>query len=90
MIVFFEIFSCKITKKSSNEGLPLDRKMHGYQFCGQRVWKEPAQRVLEGCFFGFRIHLVCKEQNKLINFIMTPRDADDRKPLEFEALTNFI
>ena len=35
-----------------------------------------------GWFFGFKLHLICNEKGELLNFMVTPGDVDDRKPLE--------
>lgn len=40
-----------------------------------------------GWFFGFKLHIVCNEKGELLNFMFTPGDIDDRKPLEYK---NFI
>ena len=41
-----------------------------------------------GWFFGFKLHLICNEKGELINFMITPGDVDDRKPLEYNAFVN--
>ena len=38
-----------------------------------------------GWFFGFKLHLICNEKGELLNFMITPGDIDDRKPLEYKA-----
>ena len=43
-----------------------------------------------GWFFGFKLHLICKEKGELLNFVITPGDIDDRKPLEYKAFIDFI
>ncbi len=30
-----------------------------------------------GWFFGFKLHIVCNEKGKLLNFMITPGDVDD-------------
>lgn len=35
-----------------------------------------------GWLFGFKLHLICNERGELLNFMFTPGDIDDRKPLE--------
>ena len=35
-----------------------------------------------GWVFGFKLHLICNERGELLNFMVTPSDVDDRKPLE--------
>ena len=41
-------------------------------------------------FFGFKLHLVCNERRELLNFMITPGDVDDRKPLEYKVFAEFI
>ena len=43
-----------------------------------------------GWFFGFKLHLICNEKGKLLNFMITPGDIDDREPLKYEAFMAFI
>ena len=43
-----------------------------------------------GCFFGFKLHLICNEKGELLNFMITPGDVDDRKPLEYKAFVELI
>ena len=43
-----------------------------------------------GWFFGFKLHLICNEKGELLNFMITPGDVDDRKPLEYKSFVNFI
>lgn len=43
-----------------------------------------------GWFFGRKLHLICNEQGELLNFMITPGDVDDRKPLEYMAFVDFI
>ena len=43
-----------------------------------------------GWFFGFKLHLICNEKGELLNFMITPGDIDDRKPLEYKAFIEFI
>ena len=43
-----------------------------------------------GWFFGFKLHLNCNEKGELLNFMITPGDIDDRKPLEYKAFIDFI
>ena len=43
-----------------------------------------------GWFFGFKLHLICNEKGELLNFMITPGDIDDRKPLEYKAFVDFI
>lgn len=43
-----------------------------------------------GWFLGFKLHLICNERGELLNFMITPGDVDDRKPLEYKAFVEFI
>lgn len=43
-----------------------------------------------GWFFGFKLHLICNERRELLNFMFTPGDVDDRKPLEYKAFVESI
>ena len=43
-----------------------------------------------GWFFGFKLHLICNEKGELLNFMITPGDTDDRKPLENKSFVNFM
>ena len=56
------------------------------------VFKGIAQRGKSsmGWFFGFKLHLICNEKGELLNFMITPGDIDDRKPLEYNAFVEFI
>lgn len=49
-----------------------------------KTFKGIAQRgkCSMGWFFGFKLHLICNERGELLNFMITPGDVDDRKPLE--------
>src|SRR5574344_1072969 len=57
-----------------------------------KVFKGIAQRgkCSMGWFFGFKLHLICNEKGELLNFMITPGDIDDRKPLEYKAFVDFI
>ena len=43
-----------------------------------------------GWFFGFKLHLTYNEKSELFNFMITPGDVDDKKPLEYKAFVRFI
>ena len=43
-----------------------------------------------GWFFGFKLHLICNERGELLNFMITPGDVDDRKPLEYKPFVKFL
>ena len=57
-----------------------------------KTFKGIAQRdkCSMGWFFGFKLHLICNEKGELLNFMITPGNVDDRKPLEYKAFVNFI
>ncbi len=57
-----------------------------------KVFKGIAERgkCSMGWFFGFKLHLICNEKGELLNFMITPGDADDRKPLELKSFMEFI
>ena len=57
-----------------------------------KVFKGVAQRVKcsMGWFFGFKLHLICNEKGELLNFMITPGDVDDRKPLEYGSFVEFL
>ena len=43
-----------------------------------------------GWLFGFKLHLICNEKGELLNFMITPGDIDDRKPLEYKVFIDLI
>lgn len=57
-----------------------------------KTFKGIAQRgrCSMGWFFGFKLHVICNEKGELLNFMITPGDVDDRKPLEYKAFVEFI
>ena len=57
-----------------------------------KVFRGIAQRgkCSMGWFFGFKLHIVCNEKGELLNFMITPGDVDDRKPLEYKAFVEFL
>jgi len=57
-----------------------------------RTFKGIAQRgkCSMGWFFGFKLHLICNEMGEVLNFMITPGDVDDRKPLEYKAFVEFL
>ena len=57
-----------------------------------KVFKGIAQRgkCSMGWFFGFKLHLICNEKGELLNFMITPGDIDDRKPLEYKAFIDLL
>jgi len=57
-----------------------------------KTFKGIAQRgkCSMGWFFGFKLHLICNEKGELLNFMITPGDVDDRKPLEYKSFMEFM
>jgi hypothetical protein len=57
-----------------------------------RVFKGIAARgkCSMGWFFGFKLHLIRNEKGELLNFMFTPGDIDDRRPLEYKPFIRFI
>ncbi len=57
-----------------------------------KVFKGIAERghCSMGWFFGFKLHLVCNEKGELLNFVFTPANVDDRKPLEYKNFISMI
>ena len=57
-----------------------------------KTFKGIAQRgkCSMGWFFGFKLHIVCNEKGEIPNYMLTPGDIDDRKPLEYESFMEFI
>ena len=57
-----------------------------------KVFRGIAQRgkCSMGWFFGFKLHVICNEKGELLNFMITPGDVDDRKPLEYKAFVEFM
>ncbi len=50
----------------------------------------PRGKCSMGWLFGIKLHLICNEKGELLNFMITPGDVDDRKPLEYDAFVKFI
>ncbi len=38
-----------------------------------------------GWFFGFKLHLIINDRGEILNFMFTPGNVDDRKPLYSES-----
>lgn len=57
-----------------------------------KTFKGIAQRgkCSMGWFFGFKLHLICNEKGELLNFMITPGDVDDRKPLDYKAFVEML
>ena len=81
----------KCTGISFVDSTPL-RVCRNHRIHIHKVFKGIAQRgkCSMGWFFGFKLHLICNEKGEVLNFIITPGDVDDRKPLEYKAFVEFI
>ncbi len=69
-----------------------NQRIHIHKDHIHKVFKVIAQRgkCSMGWFFGFKLHLICNEKGEILNFMITPGDVDDRKPLEYKAFVEFI
>ncbi len=38
-----------------------------------------------GYFFGFKLHIVINDKGELLNFVISPSNIDDRKPLKIPS-----
>lgn len=81
----------KCTGISFVDSTPL-RVCRNQRILTQKVFRGMAQRgkCSMGWFFGFKLHLICNERGELLNFMITPGDVDDRKPLECKAFVDAI
>lgn len=92
LIIFIkEVLLGKCTGISFVDSTPL-RVCRNQRIQMHKTFKGIAQRgkCSMGWFFGFKLHLICNEKGELLNFMITPRDVDDRKPLEYKAFVEFI
>ena len=57
-----------------------------------KLFKGLAQRgqCSMGWFYGFKLHLICNEKGDLLNFMVTPGNMDDRKPLRNKSFIERI
>ena len=57
-----------------------------------KTFKGIAQRgkCSMGWLLGFKLHLICNEKGKLLNFMIILGNVDDCKPLEYKAFVEFI
>jgi hypothetical protein len=46
--------------------------------------------MFHGVFFRIQAASICSEKRELLNFMITPGDIEDRKPLEYQALVEFL
>jgi hypothetical protein len=65
---------------------------HNKRINRNKVFKGYAERGKStmGWFYGFKLHLICNEKGELLNFMITPGDVDDRKPLDHKAFVEFL
>ena len=92
LIVFIKkVLLGKCTGISFVDSTPL-RVCKNQRIHMHKTFKGIAQRgkCYMGWFFGFKLHLICNEKGELLNFMITPGDVDDRKPLEYKAFVKFI
>ena len=92
LIVFIKkVLLGKCTGISFVDSTPL-RVCKNQRIHMHKTFKGIAQRgkCSMGWFFGFKLHLICNEKGELLNFMITPGDVDDRKPLEYKAFVEFI
>ena len=92
LIVFIKkVLLGKCTGISFVDSTPL-RVCKNQRIHMHKTFKGIAQRgkCSMGWFFGFKLHLICNEKGELLNFMITPGDVDDRKPLEYKAFVKFI
>ena len=43
-----------------------------------------------GWFYGFKLHLVCNDKGEIVEFMLTPGNVDDRKPLKNKSFNEKI
>jgi len=57
---------------------------HNKRIFNHKVFSGIAQRGKStmGYFFGFKLHLIVNDKGEILNFVITPGNVDDRKPLE--------
>ncbi len=80
----------KCTGVSFVDSTPL-RVCRNQRILMHKVFKGIAERghCSMGWFFGFKLHIICNEKGEILNFMITPANIDDRKPLEYKAFVEF-
>ena len=65
------------------------RICHNRRINSNKVFKQLAKRGKDstGWYYGFKLHLVINEHGEIINFVFSPANVDDRKPVK-ELLKN--
>lgn len=87
LAIFIRMFLLgKCTGTSFVDSTPI-RVCRNQRIHTHKVFKGIAKRgkCSMGWFFGFKLHLICNERGELLNFMITPGDVDDRKPLKCKA-----
>ena len=83
MRMLFFLYLCEITnyiKMTTTENIRKE-----LQALVDAKYKEFHSSLLPGAN-----NLICNEKGELLNFMITPGDVDDRKPLEYKAFIDFI
>lgn len=90
-LFFKKVLLGKCTGISFVDSTPL-RVCRNQRIHIHKTFKGIAQRgkCSMGWFFGFKLHLICNEKGEILNFMITPGDVDDRKPLDYKAFVDFI
>lgn len=80
----------KCTGVSFIDSMPL-RMCKNQRIHMHKVFKGIAARgkCSMGWFFGFKLNLICNEKGEVLNFMITPGDVNDRKPLEYKNFVDF-
>lgn len=91
LIFIKKVLLGKCTGISFVDSTPL-RVCRNQRILIHKTFKGIAQRgkCSMGWFFGFKLHLICNEKGELLNFMITPGDVDDRKPLEYKSFVDYI
>ncbi|KAA6309917.1 hypothetical protein EZS27_038684 [termite gut metagenome] len=65
------------------------RVCHNKRIRRNKVFKGLAEigKSVMGCFFGFKLHLLCNERGELVNFYLTKGNVDDRNQKVFSVLS---
>ena len=75
----------KCTGISFIDSTPL-RVCHNRRIHNHKVFNGIAQRgqCSIGWFYGFKLHLITNDRGQIVNFMLTPGNTDDRKPLKIK------
>ena len=83
LAIFLKMFCLgKFTGISYIDSTPI-RVCHIKREKQHKVFKEFAQKgqCSLGWFYGFKLHLIINDKGEILDFIITPSNIDDRKPL---------